>query len=330
MSKEPISPTSSTLDVSKIALDSLIQKLRSEIPLNSSRFTDSYLLKFLKARKFNYDATKDFLRIHLEWLKEFQVDAMCEEIFKAMPEETAIRTYYPQGYHGVDLKGRPIYIERLSNLKVKELLCEVPKEKFFEFWVREAEKTRIYRLPRSGSTQTLSILDVNGISVSFLKKDVREMVLRVLKLAGDNYPETMGQLFIVNAPASFGMVWSILKPFIDPVSRKKITVLGKNFQEKLKEVVNLDFLPGFLGGNCTQCGPDGCLSKDFGPWNDPKREDLIDFISVVDDEEDRCTFRTPESENRDVLNNSSGSRLPRTNKKSRKWLLLKCGCNNFN
>jgi hypothetical protein len=182
------------------------------------------------------------------------------------PEEPEIRRLYPQGYHGVDKMGRPLYIERLGMVDVSKLLKTVNKERLLQFWVKEYEITLYERLPATGTRVTCSILDVGGIGLSSLKREVREFIGSLFKIASDHYPEIMGNLYIVNAPTAFTAVWAIIKPMLDPNTRKKIVTLGKNFPTKISDVVDVEKLPPFLHGKCTACGVDGCLTKDLGPW----------------------------------------------------------------
>lgn len=43
-----------------------------------------------------------------------------------------------------------------------------------------------------------------------------------------NYPETMGRLLIVRAPRIFGVLWTLVSPFIDENTRNKFLIYGGN------------------------------------------------------------------------------------------------------
>lgn len=78
-------------------------------------------------------------------------------------------------------------------------------------------------------------------------------------MAQNNYPETMYKCFVINAPMSFSIIWTIVKGFLNPRTKKKITILGSKYKKKLLEYVDKDQLPEQYGGTCTKpisnCGP---------------------------------------------------------------------------
>lgn len=72
--------------------------------------TDSFLLKFCRARKFELDKVILMFSNYMEYRKTEQIDDIVYS-FKFEQKE-ACQPYYPRGYCGVDKIGRPVYIER--------------------------------------------------------------------------------------------------------------------------------------------------------------------------------------------------------------------------
>ncbi|EGR27843.1 hypothetical protein IMG5_187880 [Ichthyophthirius multifiliis] len=85
---------------------------------------------------------------------------------------------------------------------------------------------------------------------------------KVLPYTKDYYPEVLGQLLIVNSPMLFEAIWNNIKPQIDEQTRKKITIIGSGYKDKLFEIVDQDNIPNFLGGKSNDC-----ITKNIGPWN---------------------------------------------------------------
>ncbi|GMI82539.1 hypothetical protein like AT2G21520 [Hibiscus trionum] len=114
-----------------------------------------------------------------------------------------------------------------------------------------------------------TILDVQGMGYKNFSKAAQDLVKRLQKIDGDNYPETLYRMFIINAGPGFKMGLKAVKSFLDSKTASKINVLGSNYQNKLLEIIDASELPQFLGGSCTCADQGGCMRSDKGPWKDP-------------------------------------------------------------
>jgi hypothetical protein len=263
MSTLPI--TEEQQEALKVFKESLIAKNAYDL----ERHSDFLLHRFLRARKYDLlKAEQMFLNCEI-WRRVFDVDK-CVNTF-AFPEKDAVFEVYPQYFHKLDKLGRTVYIEQFKNMDMNKLFKITTQERLVARHIREYEKFTRYRLAacsvKKGENveNGTTIIDLKGVPLSQFNS-VRKIIQTLSDISSNYYPETMGKMFVINAPTLFTAVWSILKSMLDEHTVGKIQIIGSNYQKILLEHIDAANLPEYLGGSC-KC-PGGCDKSDLGPWND--------------------------------------------------------------
>ncbi|KAF3514917.1 hypothetical protein F2Q69_00001180, partial [Brassica cretica] len=143
-----------------------------------------------------------------------------------------VTMYYPQGYHGVDKNGRPIYIERLGKAHPGKLMDVTTIDRYLKYHVQEFEKALQQKLPacsiaaKRRVTTTTTILDADGLGMKNFSPAAANLLSSIAKVDCSYYPETLHRMFIVNAGFGFrSLIWPAAQKFLDPVTIAKIQLV---------------------------------------------------------------------------------------------------------
>eukprot|EP00294_Goniomonas_avonlea_P009114 CAMPEP_0114567232 /NCGR_PEP_ID=MMETSP0114-20121206/15359_1 /TAXON_ID=31324 /ORGANISM="Goniomonas sp, Strain m" /LENGTH=218 /DNA_ID=CAMNT_0001753783 /DNA_START=120 /DNA_END=777 /DNA_ORIENTATION=- len=213
------------------------------------------------------------------WRTAYGTDALLTETLPHTPE---LERYYPTIQHKHDKLGRPIYIEPLGRQDIKALLFSMDAaDDMVRFHVQRVVRQNDLcekHTERFGRkvNQVMVLVDLTGTSTKRnLTKISRDFIKEVSAVGQNYFPETLGKMFIMNAPSAFNMAWRFVKPFLDKRTLNKIEVLKGNPRERLLEFIDADCLPPCFGGTCS-C-PGGCIPP-------AEVEDVIDDGEDVDAE----------------------------------------------
>ncbi|VEU22402.1 DEKNAAC103445 [Brettanomyces naardenensis] len=256
--------------------ESALEQLRMilEVEGYTERLDDFTMLRFLRARKFDVMLAKKMFVDCEKWRKEFGTNTILTDFHYT--EKPIVAKYYPQYYHKTDKDGRPCYYEELGAVNITEMYKITDEDRMLRNLVWEYEAFVKYRLPacsrKAGSLVETSctVLDLKGISISSVYQVIS--YVRAASNVGQNfYPERMGRFYLINAPFGFPTAFRIFKPFLDPVTVAKISILGSNYQDELLKQIPAQNLPAKFGGaSIVSEAEGGLLLSDLGPWRDPR------------------------------------------------------------
>jgi len=249
-------------------------------------YNDLFLLRFLRARKFEIDNTHTMFMKYINWRKDNGVDDIETYDFT---EKLKIKEIYPHGYHKTDKLGRPLLFKIISQCNVDEVFTRSNEERIMRYYIKEYERNLLYRMNCCGIKigkiveQSVTILCGKDLGISMYTGKVKTFTKISSNLAQDYYPEMLGQMYFINTGFLFSAAWSIVSVFLDAKTTKKIVMLGSDYLTELKKHIDMDNLPKSLGGNC-ECKDikGGCFHSDIGPWNPTGISDLVYTPEIFD------------------------------------------------
>lgn len=265
-------------------LDTLRIELKNEPAFMGSSMPkdDHTLTRFLKARGYNASQAKQMILDCVHWRRTVE-DVGIEELYRRIdpydfPWREEVFESWPMGFHKTDRFGRPVNIQSFGAMNAKRLYRHITPEEHWRTVLVNVESLGAEVFPAASAAagrpirQALVIIDLKGFGLAQFWA-LKSIARRSFEISQSFFPETMGQMLVINAPTSFTAIWSIVKPWLSPRTLDKISVLGANQHHAiLHDLVPPENLPAALGGTCT-CDParGGCALSNAGPWMDDGR-----------------------------------------------------------
>lgn len=149
--------------------------------------TDSFLLKFCRARKFELEKIIEMFSNYMQYRKENGIDTIINDF--VFEHKEACFPHYPRGYCGIDKIGRPIYIERSGFVNPKGIWEITGEEELWKSYYQSYEEVlKLHfmvcsKISGKQIAHTLSILDMTNFSIGMMNKRVYSLVQHASKIA---------------------------------------------------------------------------------------------------------------------------------------------------
>ncbi|KXZ55383.1 hypothetical protein GPECTOR_3g51 [Gonium pectorale] len=192
---------------------------------------EATLRRWLVARKGDVKAAARDLTAHAAWrAKAVPRGRIYEDEIRSELEQNKV--FYP----GCDKQGRPLMVVVASRHAVQD--------------PEASRRAVIYNLDCGGRMgmatpgwdgRTCSIFDLRGLKAANLDFATSRHIFDLLQ---NHYPERLHKVWLLGAPLIFYGLWKMLLPFIDPVTREKISfVYDKDAVADFSAAFDLDVLP---------------------------------------------------------------------------------------
>ncbi|CAF0961639.1 unnamed protein product [Adineta ricciae] len=215
------------------------------------------LHRFLRARKWNVEHTIKALEEMLQWRRDNQVDLVLEEEV-TLQRATLLQKILPYMNHGYTKVDRPLYMEKSGIICVDKILSEFTTEQLLRhhvYWLElncQRARERSRQIGKHIESFTI-VSDLHGCNMEIRK--IFPPFKQSLYIDNNYYPERLGQMIFINPPTVFPILWNLVKPWLDPVTKSKIVVIkkGPEATNTLLQYIDVEHLPVEYGGNCQSC-----------------------------------------------------------------------------
>lgn len=98
--------------------------------------------------------------------------------------------------------------------------------------------------------KSIMVLDLKNLSMSPSLFGI-QYCQKMFQIDEKFYPERLSNLFMINAPWYFTAIYALITPFIDPITASKIRILGSEYLDELRELIDDSEIPVEMGGSKT-------------------------------------------------------------------------------
>eukprot|EP00923_Selenidium_pygospionis_P037556 GHVN01065832.1.p2 GENE.GHVN01065832.1~~GHVN01065832.1.p2 ORF type:complete len:339 (-),score=58.34 GHVN01065832.1:2431-3447(-) len=202
------------------------------------RFVDGCVGDMVEARR-RWEITK-------RWRAVKNIDKVLEE-----PQRYFgfIKQNYPHSLHKMSKNGCYMYVEQPGQADFHNIWRHgVSLDDLAAHYTFVTEY--IWRVldPREDG-MLFSVFDLKGVKMGALAGNVLKLFKKCAGVMQAHYPERSYKMMVINAPWWFNSAFSIVSPFIDPRTKKKIGVHGKDYLKYLSVEVDVSSIPAELNGS---------------------------------------------------------------------------------
>lgn len=218
-----------------------IQALRDMVLAHKglkSRIDSGFLLRFLRARKFDYD------RAYALLINYFTVRAVNAEVLRELTPHAVSHVYdacivslLPHR----DEEGRNILYFRPGKWNPNDMpMMDILRTNILNLELAVmSEETQVNGVVLIGNMIGLGLIHTKNID--------RNTVRIMTRLIQESFPLRFKRIHIVNEPTIFGAVFAVVKPFLKEKTVSRLTFHGSSI-ESLKKHFDSSILPEELGG----------------------------------------------------------------------------------
>ncbi|GLT49196.1 hypothetical protein SLA2020_227730 [Shorea laevis] len=214
------------------AVRKLIGPVADKLPVLCS---DASISRYLRARNWNTKKASKMLKETLKWRLQYKPEKIRWE---DVAHEAETGKIYRANYH--DKVGRTVLVMRPGFQNTNSSEGQI---RYLVYCMENAIMNM-----KQGQEQMVWLIDFQRWNMSSISVKVTRETAHVLQ---DHYPERLGLGILYNPPKVFESFWTMVKPFIEPKTYKKVRFVYSDdprSQKTIEELFDLDTLETAFGG----------------------------------------------------------------------------------
>jgi hypothetical protein len=181
-----------------------------------------------------------YLERGLLWRKEVAADLLAIRPERMPAKRAEFESLVQAGPIGFDADGHPVILDRFGACQPAKLLAAFDQESFILQQAFSRECLRAYAQANCTRRKrrlykTVQVVDLQGFGWGHTDKRMYALMSACNEIFAWNYPESMHKIIVINAPMAFQVMWKVVKPWIHPITRSKIELVGSRYEETFRE-----------------------------------------------------------------------------------------------
>ncbi|XP_060565183.1 alpha-tocopherol transfer protein-like isoform X1 [Ruditapes philippinarum] len=221
-----------------------IQALREMIlkkPELKIRTDDAYLLRFLRAKKFDYDRAFNLIMKHFS----MRADEKNKQLFDNLLPST-VKHVLDAGVTGVlphrDKQGRRVMIFRPGKWDPsKYAIDDIFRANFISL-------TKLVEEEEAQISGIILLADLKSMGWKQTRRLKPLLARRIIGLLQDSFPMRFKGIHYVNEPVIFDMIFAVIRPFMKQKILDRIHFHGTKYEE-LSEFIEPQYIPSEYRGS---------------------------------------------------------------------------------
>ncbi|KAL3899056.1 MAG: hypothetical protein SGCHY_002315 [Lobulomycetales sp.] len=207
-----------------------IRSVRKEFAeRNHHHISDDDIVKFLVGHKHKQSTALEMIDKNLSWKLEYGLDTICHEDFSTLA--SSAKLYFSGGY---DREGHPVVIFRSNRHYYDDYDHNV---RFVVHFVERMKRAGLGRV-----TLLVDRFDMTADNTDDL------FIKHLAQVFQPHYPEHLAKLIVIPPSWLISIVWPVIRLFLDPATVDKVNFLGKDYRERLRDLIPEEHLLQRYGG----------------------------------------------------------------------------------